>query len=329
MTLTPIAQVWRRQLRALELTFDLGECYSSLEAPQALAAIHRRSLEDSAFRERVQAYGRSQSKMLLTYLDTEAGADRDFSEEVFSGLFYSLLVGMSTDFSRGEIPKAHHWLPYTYIRRFGARNKSKNNRGATIHEHNFGLTPMGAHRTLTDRAFIHPKRENGQGYYDLPMEAFFSHVETVGASYYDLLERQKTTLSSSSFLVTQAIFFLTQSIRNPRPELGFVGQDVESLVTALMEVAGLTPGYRLAAARSERPQAITPYVPTRVRRTTDGATVFYFPIAARIALLMSDEPVGDPARVVNASAKALVRHAKLRGATIFGLPENAIGGWLR
>lgn len=236
----------------------------------------------------------------------------DIKGYVIDHIFTALVQGMSHIFPANNSPKTHHWMPVTYIRPFGVKGNGKVRAlldGVSFVDNNV------VDIVVKDVQFAH---DRGEGY-DLAVEAFFGQIED---SYANYRERQHLDI----FTIAMASFFVSQSVRNPHPQHGFIAKDIVSVINALIVNLDSMDSMFGQSSEVKYKLPISPYTPIRVRRLVDGNRVFVLPILPNVGFALSDKPLPqvDAYNSVNDYRIKLVSSARKNNGIVFGMSSGAV-----
>lgn len=303
-------EIFGAQFNALEMLFGIELSGATPGARlESLGAVYRNLNSDV-------------SERLRNFLDTPFNYANRFarSDSVFDAvtkaLFSATARGAIHDYGRVGAPKKQHWMPLAYLSSFGkAVSTSKNSRSVSVPGISFsdGLTMNFETR---DSTFIH-EQTDGQGFYEDSAEYFFHLVE----SFYAQCRASRTrTIDHASV----ALFFFTQSIRNPRYGQRFLHSKLGSITDAILaNIDAVGPGFKTRYIKTSKKMPFTPYVPAFVDRIED-ARVYTLPIAPKMAFVMSTEELSEFswAQTPQRYRHAVLRQAIRRGSYIFGVQKE-------
>lgn len=301
-------EIFTNQLDALELLFDMK---LTGETPGArLDSLREQALANAELHE-----------SLKKFLDTPLQFASRFSAS--SGIFASMVRTFFGAASRGAVhdygpqgaPKKQHWMPLAYLNSFGDRaSESKNNRSLTVPGVSFA-DGMAMDFETRDSSFIHD-RVNGSGFYEDGAEFFFHLVEGLYAQ-----SRSGRSVETNNTVI--ALFFFTQSVRNPRYGQRFVHNKLSAIVDAIlanMEAVG--PTMEVKVLKSPVSLPFTPYVPPFVDRI-QGEKVYGLPIEPKKLFCISTGPVEetDWKNVPKRYCYGVISQAVRRRSYIFGVQK--------
>lgn len=302
-------EIFNDQLTAIELLFDLK---LSGETPGSRLD----SLRDQALK--TPALNESLKKFLETPL--QFAARFSYSDGIFPSmvrtLFASAARGAVHDYGAMGAPKKQHWIPLAYLNSFGtSAGQSKNNRSVLVPGVSFA-DGMAMDFETRDSNFIHD-RVNGGGFYEDGAEFFFHLVE-------GLYAQSRTGKSETINTTVIALFFFTQSVRNPRYGQRFVYNKLSSIVDAIIaNMDAVGPNMKAMTLKSHVSLPFTPYVPPFVDRF-DNEKVYSLPIESKKLFVITTGEVNEIHRkqIVKRYCLGVIRQAVRRKSYVFGIQKS-------
>lgn len=201
-----------------------------------------------------------------------------------------------------EKPVRHHWLPACYMRSFS----DQKSRTVEIKTVNFdSVNDCVSEDVISDEEFIHSRRSNGSGYYDLAVEKYFSLTE----AYYSEIIRVREDINDTrdSFArVHSLIFLMSIAVRNPNtPALSPSGiHTVSGLVKQLIHVFdSLGEGF-VTIREVDVNLPFTSEFAWRQEIMLDGEISYYAPLSSHHAFLFTK------AQITPAAADEIIMNAR-------------------
>jgi len=316
-----------RYLTALELTFNLTDM--PLEVPQKFEALNSLMIKDPSLREKVSNYAQAQAKLLTSQTIKGDPFSLDMKSDVIYYLTMTLISRLGSSKS-AHSPKVHHWLPLCFIKKFRG-SKVPNSRNYTVKSLRF--TDSGVFQEeVIDTFFAHGIDEEGNGFYNLSVESFFSVIEAL------YLESTQKLTNPNQYkgaryvdLVRLYGFFLSQAVRNPRPELNVKSiRTINGFVNSLITMIDYVETPRGHFIQTDYDLFFTPYVPQREIKMSDSNHALVFPTSSRAAFIVSDVPlISEKAQnAVKTSQNSTLLEAKKNKLSIYGVTHSSFKGAL-
>lgn len=241
---------------------------------------------------------------------------------------YMMLSAVATTNPDASNPKIHHWMPYFYLKGFNTGTVAGARRSCSILSLTISKSGMTHESTVTDMAFAHPPVD-GVGFYNLRMEHFYAKIE---GSFANVIQNRIADAGPDIALTDQdrvnvLAFFAVQSRRNPDIIGDFNSKSIDLTIDEIAEAFDYeaTPHINAVGALPFL-MPFTPYIPQRIRTTSDGNRMMVFGCNSRTAFVVSHKEITHReanASVVHARA-SIVRTAQRNGTPIFGVTAEDI-----
>lgn len=266
---------------------------------------------------------------LENFFDNPTNFSRKFPTA--SSLFDSVVLTLLATSVKGAIyvygshgaPLKQHWMPIAYLHPFGrAAGEGKNNRSVYVPGVSFADDFILNFETR-DTTFMHDK-VGGVGFYEDSAEYFFHLVENLYSQGRVRQDRDvdKTVLS---------LFFLVQSVRNPRPGVRFDHSKLADIIDAvLLNLDTVGPEMEAKVSATSLAMPFTPYVPT-FEDNIGGAKVYSLPIGPKVLFSIASKPLEslDWNQIPKRYRKSVILRAKRRKSIIFGVTRDQIVAIIR
>lgn len=249
------------------------------------------------------------------------------SDTLFGSVVLTLLAtsvkGAIYSYAAGRAPVKQHWMPIAYLHPFGrSAGEGKNNRSVHVPGVSFADGFILNFETR-DSTFIHD-RVDGNGFYEDCTEYFFHLVE-------NLYSHGRVRKNPETDKTALALFFLVQSVRNPRPGATFHYSKLADVVDAvLVNLDAVGPEMSATIATTSLAMPFTPYVPT-FEDNLDGAKVYSLPIGPKVLFSIASKPLKEAQwkQIPKRYRRSVVMRASRRKSVIFGVSFDQIAIILR
>jgi hypothetical protein len=265
---------------------------------------------------------------LRTRLDAshEHAPQVDYFHEVIEYIFHTLCFSIANRYPEGSTPKIHHWLPLSYVKQFSASSRARKERA--VNSVTFSKNKRPFHEVISDKRFAHKKNTEGNGFYHLAIEYFFSIIESqIGTVRSKIATNGKYPANFSS--VVTASFFISQIVRTPSMNPAKdAPRSIDEIVNALIEeIEKFKKIHCIFAIPQNRKKLVfAPEIPQSFKVLPNGIRIMYFPFASNRGFVITDRVILNNAaiQIVEESNISLVKRAKKRGATIYGVDTQQV-----
>jgi len=314
------AAIFEDQLTALELLFGLE--FEGSTPGERIASLGVHAKADPALAASLKSFFSNP----IHFAEKFKGSDGSLFNLVTKTLLATAVRGVIHDYGPMGAPRRQHWMPFTYLKNFCLSGHKIKRQGETrsvvIPGVNFAEGSVMDFET-SDANFIHPK-VNGMGFYEDGAEFFFSLVEGLYAQ-----GRSQEGNENKIDQTMVALFFIVQSVRNPRRGASFVHSTLSSIVDAVLaNIDAVGPRMQARFLRSGSGQLpFTPYVPPFVDRF-GSERVYSSPVSLRVLFSLSSGELDEEswAMAPFRYRRGVIRQAQRRGGYIFGVHKDKIAG---